>query len=550
MPGLIITKEGALPIFSPASSSSLGWKLRHARSWASSSSIWSSADTGSTSARPSSNVFCLKSTPKGYPKGATLCTIAASWPRPNVNSSSTLIEDSASVNIARSPAAKSKTTVRGRKADLNRAAWWDDKLINANNDVTLTLTLQLTSLHMKEKSVVRSLLAVADSNIYMWGEQQPSVLLIHVDSSENVGIEMLTETIQLIKEIFPQDDTSPSNAHLKNLLVAIVNSDEPTVSRKGLLNMAAFAAPTRWIVSGLEMERGLVISKEASVYATREAQAYSDTPGHVFVIPQFASTRDDTEDDKNLFPKDRHIYASARAALLPSIRGKQTMTSNLAEYDCTKCSADATDDGVDDGGGQTRRRLAEFSSSTTEKNAEDLLEDLWWDLSVADVYGTPGGFKGEASSSLAAMAKTHDRIEVSLISLLDRKGDHLDYLRYFDKSPILMFDRLGPKKEMMTLDLAPEAEDFRGRTCFNMLRLAQLAALGYKISVLPGAFAASYPAARGDLCTESIKTSGNAQCDCELDSETTIREILIDEVKRPGKVAVLMEELDTALSEQ
>ena len=148
------------------------------------------------------------------------------------------------------------------------------------------------------------------------------------------------------------------------------------------------------------------------------------------------------------------------------------------------------------------------------------------------------------------MAKTHDRIEVSLISLLDRKGDHLDYLRYFDKSPILMFDRLGPKKEMMTLDLAPEAEDFRGRTCFNMLRLAQLAALGYKISVLPGAFAASYPAARGDLCTESIKTSGNAQRDCELDSETTIREILIDEVKRPGKVAVLMEELDTALSEQ
>ena len=90
---------------------------------------------------------------------------------------------------------------------------------------------------MREKSVARSLLALADSNIYMWGEQQPSVLLIHMDSSENVGIEVLTETIELIKEVSPQDDTSPSNAHLKNLLVAIVNSDEPTVSRKGLLNM-------------------------------------------------------------------------------------------------------------------------------------------------------------------------------------------------------------------------------------------------------------------------------------------------------------------------
>ena len=192
----------------------------------------------------------------------------------------------------------------------------------------------------------------------------------------------------------------------------------------------------------MELERGLIISKEASVFATREARAYSDIPGHVFMMPQFSSTRDDTEDDKNLFPKDRRIYASARVALLPSIRGKQTMTSDFAKYDCAKCSFDARDDGVDDGGERTRQWLADLSSSTSEKNSEDLLEDLWWDLSVADVYGTPGGFKGEASSSLAAMAKTHDRIEVSLVSLLDRKGNHLDNLRYFDKSPILIVDRL------------------------------------------------------------------------------------------------------------
>ena len=175
------------------------------------------------------------------------------------------------------------------------------------------------------------------------------------------------------------------------------------------------------------------------------------------------------------------------------------------------------------------------------------MEDLWWDLSVADVYGTPGGFNGEAKTSLGAMAKIHDRIEVSLVSLLDRKGEHLEYLRYFDKSPILMIDRLGPKKEMMTLDLAPEVEDFGGRSCFHLLRLAQLAALGYKVSVLPGAFAASYPNIRAALCTESIQKSISSQCDCELDSESTIKEILIDEVKRPAKVAVLMKELDSTL---
>ena len=41
-------------------------------------------------------------------------------------------------------------------------------------------------------------------------------------------------------------------------------------------------------------------------------------------------------------------------------------------------------------------------------------------------------------------------IEVSLESLLDRTDEHVEYLRYLDQSPILS------KKEMMTLDLAPQ----------------------------------------------------------------------------------------------
>lgn len=546
MAGLIITKEGVLPLFAP-DSSSFGWNFRHRHS-----SSWVS-DTGSTATQPSGNSFCLMSVSKSYPKGATLCTVAASWPKLGVaKASSTLIDDSASVNIVRSPAALMKQSkMRGRKKAESKmsSSWWNGKLINANDDVTLTLTLQLTSSLMKEKSAVLSLLTLADSNIYTWGARQPSVLLIHVDSSVDEEIDLLAQTIKLINDVFApdtEDNVSSSSTgtknHLKNSLVAIVDSYESNVSRKALLNMAASAAPTRWLISGLELERGLVISREASVYASREARAYSDMPGHIFVIPQFASKRDDTRSKED--GHGRPLYSSVSADLLPSIRSKQTMTSNLSEYDCVKCSEDGTDDGVDDATEHSRRRLTDFSSISTEKNAEELLEDLWWDLSVADVYGTPGGFKGE--SSLGAMAKIHDRIELSLVSLLDRKGDHLDYIRYFDKSPILLVDRLGPKKEMMTLDLAPEVEDFGGRSCFHLLRLAQLAALGYKVSVLPGAFAASYPKTRKDICTESIQKSSTSQCDCELDSEGTIKEILIDEVKRPAKVAVLMEELDTA----
>merc|ERR1712194_198912 len=145
------------------------------------------------------------------------------------------------------------------------------------------------------------------------------------------------------------------------------------------------------------------------------------------------------------------------------------------------------------------------------------------------------------------MAKIHDHIELSLVSLLDRKTGDTEFLRDFDKSPILMIDRLGPKKEMMTLDLASEVEDFGGRTCFHLLRLAQLAVLGYKISVLPGAFAASYPNTRTALCTDSIRESISSRCECDLGSEDTIKQILIDEVKRAGKVAVFMEELDATL---
>lgn len=570
MTGLIVTKEGTLPLLSPNTVSS-GWKDHAHRPWSSNiSSNWITFDTGATSSQPSNNRFCLKSSPKGNPKGAVVCEVAAAWPTLDTTThASSSLEDSASVSILRSPSeTTSKSNVRGKKKESTATSWWDDHLIDVNNDVTLALTLQITASHMKEKSVVQSLLALTDSNIFMWGGRQPSVLLIHVDSSV-MDPELLVTTIEIIKDTFAHSSKSTSSTtHLQNSLIAVVESNEGAVSRKALMNMASNAAPTRWIVSGLELERGLVLSQEASVYAMREAKVYAELPGHVFVLPQFASKRDDTRiksanDERAQFPEGRLMFSSIGADLLPTIKGKQSMTSNLSEYDCVTCEAgdelgggadehgvgggeQLTDDGgevddeIDDGADQkNRRRLEDFSSLTVEEQ----IEDLWWDLSIADVYGTPGGFNGQAGASLDAIAKIHDRIEVSLISLLDRSERHLDYLRHFDKSPILMIDRLGPSKEVMTLDSVPEVEEFGGRTCFNLLRLSQLATLGYKVGVLPGAFAASYPKTRAAVCTDSIvKASRHASCDCDLDSESAIKEILMDEVKRVAKVTVLLRE--------
>lgn len=502
-----------------------------------------------------------------------MCKVAASWPLAgSATHNASSVDGSALVHILRSPVSsavslsKSKTTtVRGGKNQYTASSpWWDDRLIDANNDVTLALTLQITAAHMKEESVVQSLLALADSNIFMWGGRQPSVLVIHVDStvrSDKGDMTLLARTVQLIKDKFALDESLQSQpdtagtAHLQNSLIAIIDSHHPTVSRKALMNMASHAAPTRWIVSGLELERGLVLSPEASVYAMREAKVYTDLPGHVFVMPQFASKRDDTRlttgDDKNRFPEGRVMFSSVGADLLPAIRGKQSMTSNLSEYDCSKCLEGEDEVGageglelVDDEAG--KRRLTDVSLA--DKTVEEQLEDAWWDLSVADVYGTPGGFNGQSKTSLDAIAKNHNRIEVSLMSLLDRSEDHLEFLRYSDKSPIVMIDRLGPLKDMLTLDLASEVEEFGGRACFHFLRLAQLAVMGYKISVLPGAFAASYPKTRAALCTDSIMEQPQ-YCDCDFESESTMREILIDEVKRPGKVAVLLSEFDSRVND-
>lgn len=556
--GLIITKEGALPLFdsSPKSHKHLKWPRSKA------SSDWSTLDTGATSSHPSKNRFCLSSSPKSNPKGAMLCEIAAAWPR--ADSEKPSVEESASVNILRSPAAKTKTTVRGKRETAS-VSWWDDRLIDANNDITLALTLQISASQMKEKSVVQNLLGVADSNIFVWGGRQPSVLVIYIDSS--VDKTLLATTVKLATDTFGDSKTA---AHLQNCLVAIVDSSEPAVSRKALMNMAANAAPTRWIVTGLEIERGLILSQEASLYAMREARVHAELRGHVFVIPQFASKRDDTRIVKNNLPEGRLMFSSIGADLLPTIKGKQSMSSNLSEYDCAKCPAsnaeveaetdqqegvgageeitdDAESEEVETDDKQNRRRLTD-ASSYTDKTVEEQIEELWWDLSVSEVYGTPGGFNGQTDSSVDAIAKIHDHIEVSLIALMDRKVPHLDYLRYYDKSPILMVDRLGPTDEIMTLDLAPEVEEFGGR-CFNLIRLAQLATLDYRISVLPGAFASSYPKTRSTICPDTLaKSTDISACDCDVGSEAAIHELLLDEVKRPGKVTVL-KDFDSKASE-
>ena len=189
------------------------------------------------------------------------------WPRSDSNKS--ILDNSASVNIVRSPAAKAKTAVRGKK-ETALALGWDDRLIDANIEATLALTLQISGTQMKEVSVVKS----CRFKIFMWGGKQPSVLLICIDSTVKDKA-LLATTVQLIKEdAFGLD--ADSAAHPQNSLVAIVDSNESSVSCKALMNMAANA--------DLDLEKGLVLFQEASLYAMMEAKVYVELRGHVFDI--------------------------------------------------------------------------------------------------------------------------------------------------------------------------------------------------------------------------------------------------------------------------
>ena len=74
-------------------------------------------------------------------------------------------------------------------------------------------------------------------------------------------------------------------------------------------------------------------------------------------------------------------------------------------------------------------------------------------------------------------------IEVSLDSLLDRTDEHVEYLRFLTSHLFLSSTRTEGGNDDIGLGF-PEVEGFGGGKCFNLLRLAQLAALGYLVSVL------------------------------------------------------------------
>lgn len=385
---------------------------------------------------------------------------------------------------------------------LSGAPLW--KQVDIQNEVTLVLTLQVQAAQTNDSDSLKGLLDLLKMYLDRW-QGQPCVLVLQVSGAKTSAIATLKQSLGtwFEKTSFGVDTT---------LVAAIFTASDDLFSRNALLNMAIDVVPTRWYVSGFEIERGLVIGHDTAFFAHRTAKIHNEIPGSVFVIPQFGMSTDESD------------------FLLPSLwhehdQGK--LLERLTQLDSDSCG-----------------ESEDMALTDDKSNYLKSLSDLWWDLSKSYV-SSANGF-GVGDELLQQRALTLDAIQLSVMRLLTEKQQSDSF--FFDQSPILLTDNLGPRDGMITADIVREVEEFGGRLCYNGFRLARLATFGYAINTVPGAFALSVPSTRSKAFQNAYgddKPLGVSRCDgCyfyDEEHEDTLENIVIDDRKRPAKTAILWE---------
>ena len=223
--GWVISEDGALPIPKSSSSGDLALDVpTRLSNWIDARSVGVDTESGASTSLPSRK-YCLRFSPHkvgGAKSRAIACDEPVSW------------RDERQVIVQHAG-----------------DEWSDWK--NAATDVTLALTVQYVRPEDEESdddSVLNGLLDTAGSNIAVWSGQ-PSILLIHAAGA----------TRDIAERVHERYRSDPNMKH--SLVAAIFSENALAVSRNALLNMASEAAWTRWVVTGLEVERGLVLSKES-----------------------------------------------------------------------------------------------------------------------------------------------------------------------------------------------------------------------------------------------------------------------------------------------
>ena len=383
-----------------------------------------------------------------------------------------------------------ETVVEKRKLVCSWWTSWDDVHIlyeasiknkqDVDNQVTLAMTLQISAEQVANIDVFEALLTLAEINIELWSPQ-PCILLLHVAGATEEWIEKFSKR-------WEKKGYDKKEQYI--LIGAIYSSDSAMVSRKALINMVSDAAfRTRWVVTGLELERGLMLSKESVFFCLRSAMVYgSISSGDVFIIPQLASLEDNQNDEDE---EESKFDTISITELLKNDDDVSDWTFDLSPHDCQICDEQMEE---------------------KHEQVENQLDQLWWDTTRSDLLSGRTNHKmDDHTADLLSQVLFGIRRELSNLLLEER-------LKQFDKSPIIMMDRLSPKDGLCTKteNLARHVEELAGWQCHNALQLSQLASYGYRIRTVPGAFAISTPQIRRSICPShknGLSTHGSSRCD-------------------------------------
>lgn len=359
---------------------------------------------------------------------------------------------------------------------LSAPGW---KMVSADS-VTLVLTLQLTVDQLKSRKKLGQGLDILFQNLNRWGGPCVVVVAVPADSRD-------------VQDILLQRYSSRSDS--ENVLMISVTHRHATVSRKSLLNLAIDVVPTRWFLHGIELERGLVISKEAESLAYLKVEAFSEVQGTVFILPQFGVREQDLEFDL------QHLIQLQDSGLIDP----------LVEYE------DLCEDG--------------------SIHAPPNVIDTWWATTKSLISSTV------SDGTLFEEAINLEQLVRDFSELLS--NEKLDDLFNYDESPILLTDNLGPRPGMRTSEVVRYIEELGGTRCFNPLYLSQLLLSGYNFQILDGAFAMSNESTRAAMIGTSDRTpSPCSGCFMFPGEHEDIADAIVDDERyRVAKASIIWNDL-------
>jgi len=476
--GFVLSKEGILPFYSSITdksrisgengreksepkfvSSPLGHTLFR----------WHGVESNNREQLPH-RFYCLQSAMKEKPP-TTKCKFVTSW------------RDTINVEI------------------LSGAPAWSK--VDLDLEVTMAITLQLHADQLDDVRAIQGFFKILALYLNRW-QGQPIVIVAHVAGATPSFSTMMRSKLG--------PESNLSNFGMDTVLVAAIFSEKPdTVSRKALMNMAIDASPTRFVIAGYELERGIIPSQDTSYIAHRTAQTHQNSPGAVYVIPQLGLVDGDHD-----FTMDALKQARSEGRLKSVLK--------VEEGECEGDNASLENEGTSSFG---------------------MIEKLWWDLSqpLPNLRLAPLD-----EMTVEEQASALDNIQSKLASLLTEKEHYNLYTT--DTSPILFFDNLGPNAGMISSDMVREIDEFGGKLCYNNIRLAQMATLGYRINILPGVYAISLPVLRKAIGDPNRGPLGVSRCDgCffftkEREHEDILENISLEERQRPAKIAILWNNLN------